>query len=41
MYRIIQGETRDLSDASTFIEILNKLDQNPSPEARRLFDSGH
>jgi L-arabinokinase len=38
MYRIIQGETRDLSDASTFIETLNKLDQNPSPEARRLFD---
>lgn len=38
MYRIIQGETRDLSDASTFIEALNKLDQNPSPEARRLFD---
>ena len=38
MYRIIQGETRDLSDASTLIETLNKLDQSPSPEARRLFD---
>src|SRR5262245_42576772 len=39
MYRIIHGATHGLPDASTFIETLNKLDQNPSPEARRLFDS--
>jgi galactokinase len=39
MYRIIQGETRNLSDASTFIETLNRLEQSQSPEARGLFDS--
>jgi L-arabinokinase len=38
MYRIIHGATHGLPDASTFIETLNKLDQNPSPEARGLFD---
>jgi L-arabinokinase len=38
MYRIIQGETHGLPDASTFIETLNKLEQSPSSEARRLFD---
>jgi galactokinase len=38
MYRIIHGATHGLPDASTFIETLNKLDQNPSLEAQRLFD---
>jgi L-arabinokinase len=38
MYQIIRGETHDLPDASAFIETLNKLDQSPSLEARRLFD---
>src|SRR5262245_1472054 len=38
MYRIIHGETYDLSDAAAFIETLNKLDQSPSSEARGLFD---
>jgi galactokinase len=38
MYRIIHGGTHNLPDASTFIETLNRLDQNPSLEARRLFD---
>src|SRR5436309_15068039 len=38
MYRIIHGATHGLPDASTFVETLNKLDQNPPPEARRLFD---
>jgi galactokinase len=38
MYRIIHGETHGLPDASAFVETLNKLDQNPSLEARRLFD---
>ncbi len=39
MYRIIHGETRGLPDAAAFIETLNNLEQNPSPEARELFDS--
>ena len=39
MHRIIHGETHGLSDASIFIETLSKLNQNPSPEARQLFDS--
>jgi galactokinase len=38
MYRITHGETHDLPDAAAFIEILNKLEQSPSPEARQLFD---
>ncbi|HKQ76930.1 MAG TPA: GHMP kinase [Blastocatellia bacterium] len=38
MYRIIHGETYDLPDVAAFIETLNKLDQSPSAEARRLFD---
>lgn len=38
MYQIVQGSTHDLPDASTFIETLNCLEQNPSPEARGLFD---
>src|SRR5215475_2399087 len=38
MYQIIHGETHDLPDVATFIETLNRLDQGPSPEARRLFD---
>ncbi len=38
MYKIIHGETHGLTDASTFIETLNKLDRNPPPEARGLFD---
>jgi L-arabinokinase len=38
MYRIIHGVTHGLPDASTFVETLNKLDQNPPLEARRLFD---
>ena len=38
MYQIIHGGIHDLPDASTFIETLNKLDQNPSSETRGLFD---
>jgi len=38
MYQIIYGGIHDLPDASTFIETLNKLDQNPSSETRGLFD---
>jgi galactokinase len=38
MYQILHGETHDLPDVAAFIETLNKLDQNPSPEARGLFD---
>src|SRR5262245_59049971 len=38
MYRIAHSLIHNLSDAAAFIETLNKLDQNPSPEARRLFD---
>jgi galactokinase len=39
MYRIIHGETHDLPDVAAFVETLNRLDQNPSPEARGLFDA--
>ncbi len=39
MSRIIHGETQALPDAADFMETLNKLDQSPSPEALRLFDS--
>ena len=38
MYRIVHGTTYDLPDVAAFIEILNTLDHNPTPEARRLFD---
>src|SRR5262245_21577006 len=38
MYRIIHGATHGLPDAATFVETLNKLDQNPQLEGRRLFD---
>src|ERR1700682_6111112 len=38
MYRIVHGTTYDLPDVTAFIEILNTLDQNSTPEARRLFD---
>jgi galactokinase len=38
MYRIVHDSTPDLPDAAAFIETLNNFDQNPSPEARRLFD---
>src|SRR5215470_15612922 len=38
MYRIDHGNIHDLPDAAAFFETLNTLDQNPSPEARRLFD---
>src|SRR6266566_9596626 len=37
MYRIVFGKT-DLPDAAAFIELLNALDQQRLPEARRLFD---
>jgi len=38
MYRIIHGTTQGLPDATAFIETLNRLEQHPLPEARRLFD---
>jgi galactokinase len=38
MYRIVHGPTYDLPDVTAFIEILNTLDQNSTPAARRLFD---
>src|ERR1051325_10301285 len=40
MYVIAHGTTRDLSDTTVFIEILNALERNPLPEAHGLFD-GH
>ncbi|HZF37604.1 MAG TPA: galactokinase family protein [Blastocatellia bacterium] len=39
MYQILHGETHNLPDVAAFIETLNRLEQNPSREARRLFDS--
>ena len=39
MYQIIHGSTRDFPDAFAFIETLNRLDENASPEAREFFDS--
>ena len=38
MYHIIHGTTGNLPDVTAFIEILNTLDRNPTPEARRLLD---
>ncbi|HEY8462255.1 MAG TPA: GHMP kinase [Blastocatellia bacterium] len=38
MYRIIHGKAHDLPDVEAFIETLNRLDRNPSPEARGIFD---
>jgi L-arabinokinase len=37
MYRIVRGTT-DLPDAAAFIEILNTLDQSPTPAVRDFFD---
>ena len=39
MYQIIHGTTQNLPDVADFIERLNTLPQNPSPELRELFDS--
>jgi len=39
MYQILHGETHNLPMWRRFIETLNRLEQNPSREARRLFDS--
>ena len=39
MYRITHGTTHNLSDTTVFIEILNRLDQNPALEASQLFDN--
>jgi L-arabinokinase len=40
MYRIIHGSSQDLPDTAAFMETLNTLAQNASPEARHLFDGG-
>ncbi len=37
-YEIIRGDARHLPDVSAFIETLTKLDINPAPEARTLFE---
>src|SRR6267142_3199558 len=39
MYRITHGTTHNLSDTTAFIEILNRLDQNPALKASQLFDN--
>lgn len=39
MYVLAHGTTRDLSDTTQFIEILNSLEQHPLPQAQRLFES--
>src|SRR6266550_2709432 len=39
MYRIAHGTTHTLSDTTAFIEILNRLDQNPALSASQLFDN--
>ena len=38
MYRIVHGTAHHLSDATDFIKTLNRIEQWPQPEARRLFD---
>jgi galactokinase len=38
MYRIVHGTTQDLPDTAVFIEILNRLEQQPALSAGRLFD---
>lgn len=38
MDRIIQGSTHDLPDVAAFIEKLERLEQHPMAEARKLFD---
>src|SRR2546427_12803747 len=40
MYRIIRGTTHSLPDTPAFIETLNRLEESPVAEARRLFDPG-
>jgi len=35
-HRIIHGATHNLPDLVAFIEILNTLEQSPTPEARHL-----
>jgi len=37
-YKIVHGTTHDLADVRAFLAMLDKLDSNPSPEARTLFD---
>src|SRR6267142_2801925 len=39
MYRITHGTTHNLSDTTAFIEILNRLEQNPALAASQLFDN--
>lgn len=38
MYQIVHGSTHNLPDVDNFIETLNTLDRNLTPEARGLFD---
>lgn len=38
MYEIVHGTTHNLPDAAAFIDTLNTVEQNPLPEARRLFE---
>jgi galactokinase len=38
MYRIVHGTNHNLPDVTNFIELLNNLENNPSPELRELFD---
>src|SRR5437867_649526 len=39
MYRIVHGTVQSLPDVAAFIETLNALHENPTPEARKIFDS--
>ena len=38
MYRIVSGCPDDLADVELFVETLNGLASNPTPQARSLFD---
>jgi galactokinase len=38
MYRVIQGNMDKVSDAEAFVDLLQHLNQHPSPEVRKLFD---
>jgi len=39
MYRIVHGSTGGLPDVEAFVEVLNRLDENPTPEVRSLFET--
>src|SRR6185295_13685753 len=40
MYTVPSSLAGDLPDIAAFVELLNKLDSNPAPEARGFFGKG-